>query len=115
MRRPRKLLTDMPPRAEEELDPVTLHNQALMNMDARPTEGLKNPVLLQPDPLSSRDWLWQPVVALPNMSILTWQQMSGRECPFDLQFLTYLYDFLDAMITCQTSAPEEETLLSLMA
>ena len=30
-------LTDMPPRAEEELDPVTLHNLALMNMDANPT------------------------------------------------------------------------------
>lgn len=26
-------LTDMPPRSEEELDPVTLHNQALMNVD----------------------------------------------------------------------------------
>jgi len=31
-------LTDMPPRAEEELDPVTLHNQALMNMEANPTQ-----------------------------------------------------------------------------
>ena len=30
-------LTDMPPRAEEELDPCTLHNLALMNMDANPT------------------------------------------------------------------------------
>lgn len=27
-------LSDMPPRSEEELDPVTLHNQALMNVDA---------------------------------------------------------------------------------
>ena len=40
----------MPPRAEEELDPVTLHNQALMRMDEDPTGGfrkfnflLKNP------------------------------------------------------------------------
>ena len=31
-------LTDMPPRSEEELDPVTLHNQALMNMETNPTE-----------------------------------------------------------------------------
>ena len=30
-------LTDMPPRQEEELDPCTLHNIALMNMDANPT------------------------------------------------------------------------------
>jgi hypothetical protein len=26
-------LSDMPPRSEEELDPVTLHNQALMNVE----------------------------------------------------------------------------------
>jgi len=32
-------LTDMPPRDESELDPVTLHNLALMNMDSQPTEG----------------------------------------------------------------------------
>ncbi len=32
-------LTDMPPRAEEELDPVTLHNQALMNMEKNPSDG----------------------------------------------------------------------------
>lgn len=32
-------LTDMPPRHEEELDPVTLHNQALINMDKNPSDG----------------------------------------------------------------------------
>lgn len=31
----------MPPRSEEELDVVTLHNQALMNMDQRTTEGFE--------------------------------------------------------------------------
>lgn len=34
-------ITDMPPRSEEELDPVTLHNQALMNMDENPTQGFE--------------------------------------------------------------------------
>ena len=34
-------LTDMPPRSEEELDPVTLHNTALINMDSDPTTGFK--------------------------------------------------------------------------
>uniref|UniRef100_A0A8C2I5Q8 Tetratricopeptide repeat protein 30 n=1 Tax=Cyprinus carpio TaxID=7962 RepID=A0A8C2I5Q8_CYPCA len=44
-------LTDMPPRSEEELDPVTLHNQALMNMDTKPTEGFeKLAFLLQQNP-----------------------------------------------------------------
>ncbi|XP_075266117.1 intraflagellar transport protein 70A-like [Convolutriloba macropyga] len=34
-------LTDMPPRSEEELDPVTLHNQALINFEAEPTAGFE--------------------------------------------------------------------------
>jgi hypothetical protein len=34
-------LTDMPPRSDEELDPVTLHNRALMQMEEEPTEGFK--------------------------------------------------------------------------
>lgn len=37
----REALLDMPPRNEEELDPVTLHNQALMNIEQEPTEGFK--------------------------------------------------------------------------
>ena len=31
----------MPPRLEQELDPVTLHNQALMNMEEDPTGGFE--------------------------------------------------------------------------
>mmetsp|Transcript_17499 Transcript_17499/g.29471 ORF Transcript_17499/g.29471 Transcript_17499/m.29471 type:complete len:555 (-) Transcript_17499:282-1946(-) len=37
----REALLDMPPRNEEELDPVTLHNQALMNIEQDPTTGFK--------------------------------------------------------------------------
>jgi len=46
----KEALTDMPPRDEEELDPVTLHNQGLMNMDTDPTSGFKklNFLLSQP-------------------------------------------------------------------
>ena len=33
----REALTDMPPRLEEELDAVTLHNQAIMNMEEKVT------------------------------------------------------------------------------
>lgn len=47
----REALTDMPPRGEEELDPVTLHNQALMNMETHPTEGFeKLQFLIQQNP-----------------------------------------------------------------
>lgn len=31
----------MPPRSEKELDAVTLHNQALMNMESNPAEGFE--------------------------------------------------------------------------
>lgn len=37
----KEALMDMPPRNEDELDPVTLHNQALMNMEDDPTNGFK--------------------------------------------------------------------------
>lgn len=37
----KEALTDMPPRSEEELDPVTLHNLALMHMEEDPTAGFK--------------------------------------------------------------------------
>lgn len=46
----KEALSDMPPRSEEELDPVTLHNQALMHMEEDPTTGFKkmNFLLSQP-------------------------------------------------------------------
>jgi tetratricopeptide repeat protein 30 len=37
----RDALNDMPPRDESELDAVTLHNQALTDMDDKPTEGFR--------------------------------------------------------------------------
>lgn len=46
----KEALSVMPPRTEEELDPVTLHNQALMHMDEDPTSGFNklNFLLSQP-------------------------------------------------------------------
>lgn len=35
----KEALTDMPPRLESELDPVTLHNMALLTADANPSES----------------------------------------------------------------------------
>lgn len=37
----KEALLDMPPRSEEELDPVTLMNSALMNMEENPSSGFK--------------------------------------------------------------------------
>jgi len=56
-------LTDMPPRSEHELDPVTLHNQALMNMEQNPTEGFeKLQFLIQQNPF--------PPETFPNLLLL---------------------------------------------
>ena len=47
----KEALTDMPPRSEDELDAVPLHNAALMNMESKPTEGFeKLQFLLQQNP-----------------------------------------------------------------
>ncbi|XP_051478762.1 tetratricopeptide repeat protein 30B-like [Apus apus] len=101
-------LTDMPPRAEEELDPVTLHNQALMNMDSQPTEGFeKLQFLLLQSPC--------PPETFGNLLLLYCKHqyydlaadVLAENSRLTYKLLTpYLYNFLDAIITCQT-APEE--------
>ncbi len=37
----REALTDMPPRSESELDPISLHNIAVMNMEEEPSAGFE--------------------------------------------------------------------------
>ncbi|GBN41946.1 Tetratricopeptide repeat protein 30A [Araneus ventricosus] len=104
----REALTDMPPRGEEELDPVTLHNQALMNMDTHPTEGFeKLQFLIQQNPF--------PPETFGNLLLLYCKHeyydlaadVLAENAHLTYKYLTpYLFDFLDALITQQTS-PEE--------
>lgn len=101
-------LTDMPPRSEEELDAVTLHNQALMSMETDPTEGFeKLQFLIQQNPF--------PPETFANLLLLYCKyeyydlaaDVMAENTHFTYKYLTqYLYDFLDALITQQTS-PEE--------
>ncbi|EGD75824.1 tetratricopeptide repeat protein 30 [Salpingoeca rosetta] len=101
-------LTDMPPRLDEELDAVSLHNQALMNMEDDPEAGFeKLQFLLQQNPCPPETFgnllllyckyehfdLAADVMA--ENSALTYKHLSR-----------YLYEFLDATITRQAS-PEE--------
>ncbi|XP_075221413.1 tetratricopeptide repeat domain 30 isoform X2 [Lycorma delicatula] len=104
----KEALTDMPPRSEEELDAVTLHNQALMNMETRPTEGFeKLQFLLQQNPF--------PPETLGNLLLLYCKyeyydlaaDVLAENTHLTYKYLTpYLYDFFDALIT-QQSSPEE--------
>ena len=104
----KEALVDMPPRSEAEVDPVTLHNQALMNMDDDPTTGfrklnflLRNPPFPQPTfgnllLLYCKFYHYDLAAdVLAENTQLTYKMLSGP-----------LYEFLDACIMVQTS-PEE--------
>lgn len=101
-------LTDMPPRTEEELDPVTLHNHALMHMDQDANSGFeKLQFLLQQNPC--------PPETFGNLLLLYCNyehydlaaDVMAENCDLTYSQLSqYVYDFLDATNTTQTS-PEE--------
>merc|ERR1719253_1671789 len=101
-------LSDMPPRAESELDCVTLHNQALMHMDLNATEGFRKlNYLLQHPPF--------PPETLVNL-LLLYCKYNYYDLAADILAenaeLTYKYlepddyEFLDALILGQASAEE---------
>lgn len=116
----REALTDMPPRSEEELDPVTLHNSALVNMDQDPTNGFKKfNYLLQHPPFPPEtfqnlllfyckySYFDLAADVLAENSHLTWKYLSQRS--------QSLYDFLDGMITAQTSPAEAYRKFDILA
>ncbi|VDM13798.1 unnamed protein product, partial [Wuchereria bancrofti] len=98
-------LTDMPPRLEEELDPVTLHNQALINMDTNPSDGFaKLQYLLSQNPF--------PPETFSNLLLLYCKyeyydlaaDVLAENAHLTYKYLTqYLYDYFDAVITQQTA------------
>eukprot|EP01147_Barroeca_monosierra_P007560 gene7560-9839_t len=101
-------LTDMPPRLDEELDAVTLHNQALMNMEYDPEGGFERlQFLLQQTPC--------PPETFGNLLLLYCKyehydlaaDVMAENSALTYKYLTrYLYEFLDSTITRQ-AAPEE--------
>ena len=101
-------LSDMPPRLQEELDPVTLHNEALISMDEKPNPGFRKLNFLLENPpyppeafgnlllLQSRYEFYDMAADLmANNPELTYKYLSAE-----------LFDYLDATILTQTS-PEE--------
>ncbi|CAG0925009.1 unnamed protein product [Notodromas monacha] len=104
----RECLTDMPPRLEEELDAVTLHNLALMSMENKPTEGFeKLQFLLQQNPF--------PPETFGNLLLLYCKyeyydlaaDVLAENAHLTYKYLQpYLYDFLVTLMMLETS-PEE--------
>uniref|UniRef100_A0A672YKB1 Tetratricopeptide repeat protein 30 n=1 Tax=Sphaeramia orbicularis TaxID=375764 RepID=A0A672YKB1_9TELE len=97
-------LTDMPPRSEEELDPVTLHNQALVNMDTKPSEGFEKLAFLLQQPSF-------PPVTFGNLLLLYCKHeyfdlaadVLAENAHLTYKFLSpYMYEFLDALLTSTT-------------
>eukprot|EP01135_Chromosphaera_perkinsii_P005615 Nk52_evm29s355 gene=Nk52_evmTU29s355 len=104
----KEAMTDMPPRSEAELDPVTLHNQALIHMDEDPTGGFQRmQFLLQQNPC--------PPETFGNLLLLYCKyeyydlaaDVLAENAHLTYKHLTpYMYDFLDSLITLQTSQEE---------
>jgi len=102
-------LTDMPPRLEHELDPVTLHNQALIRFQESPAESFEKLAFLVGQQNSF------PPETFANLLILYCKHeyfdlaadVMAENAHLTYKLLSpYLYDFLDALITQQTG-PEE--------
>ena len=116
----KEALTDMPPRLQEELDPVTLHNTALINMTEDPTAGFKKfNYLLQHPPFPAEtfqnlllfyckyQYFDLAADVLAENAHLSWKYLSQKNQP--------LYDFLDGLITAQTAPAEAYRKFDILA
>jgi len=75
----------MPPRNEEELDPVTLHNQALMNIEEDATNGFKKIELFaEQSTISTRDFPKSHFVVLQILTLRFGGRCFSRERGSDL-------------------------------
>lgn len=104
----REALMDMPPRNEDELDPVTLHNTALMNIEQDASTGFKKLNFLLSNPPF-------PSETFPNL-ILLYCKYQHYDLAADIlaenAHLTYKclsqgdFEFLENFILYQTSQEE---------
>jgi len=113
----KEALLDMPPRNEEELDPVTLHNVALMNIEEEPQGGFKKlNFLIQNPPF--------PPETFPNL-LLLYCKYAHYDLAADVLAenadLTYKclsqedFEFLETIILQQTSKQEAYQKFELLA
>lgn len=109
-------LSNMPPRLEEELDPVTLHNLALTEMSTNPSAGFSKLNFLLDNPPF-------PAEAFGNL-LLLYVEHECLDLVADLMAanvqLTYryltpdVYGFLDAILMSETSPEESYKRLDIL-
>ena len=104
----KEALLDMPPRNEDELDPVTLHNHALMHIEDNPNNGFKKLNFLLSNPPSPPETFANLLLlyckygcydlaadVLAENSELTFKSLSQEE-----------FEYIDALILQNTSKEE---------
>ena len=104
----KEALTDMPPRSDEELDPVTLHNRALMHMEEEPTEGFKKMNWLVGQPPFPPETFGNLLLLYCKYSYYDLAaDMMADNTSLTFKYLSPdLYSFLDATILLQSSPHE---------
>jgi len=101
-------LTDMPPRSENELDSVTLHNMALMHMDDDPTGGFKKLNFLLAQPAFPEECFVNLLLLYIKYGYyhLAADVMAEKMHLINKSLSHEQYEFLDSCIMTQTSPPE---------
>ncbi|KAF5398051.1 Tetratricopeptide repeat protein 30, partial [Paragonimus heterotremus] len=110
-------LTDMPPRTEEELDHITLHNQALMNMENEPAAGFqKLQFLLQQETFPPETFANLLLLYIKYEYFDLAADVLAENAPLAYEYLSAeLYDFIEAVILRQTAPQDAYNRLDQMA
>jgi tetratricopeptide repeat protein 30 len=104
----REALADMPPRAEDELDPVTLHNSALAEADSNPTGAFRKLNFLLSHPPFPAEAFGNLLLLYLRHGCVDMAADALAENPhLSSRFLSpALFDFLDACLMAPSSAEE---------
>ncbi|VDP18983.1 unnamed protein product [Schistosoma margrebowiei] len=110
-------LTDMPPRNEDELDHITLHNQALMNMNKEPGIGFqKLQFLLQQETFPSETFANLLLLYIKYEYYDLAADVLAENATLAYEYLsTDLFDFIEAVILRQTAPQDAYNRLDQMA
>ncbi|CAH8508519.1 unnamed protein product [Schistosoma mattheei] len=110
-------LTDMPPRNEDELDHITLHNQAVMNMNKEPGIGFqKLQFLLQQETFPPETFANLLLLYIKYEYYDLAADVLAENATLAYEYLsTDLFDFIEAVILRQTAPQDAYNRLDQMA